>query len=905
MTRRDLIFRIFVSSTFSDSIVERDVLQRSVFPRLREHCRMRNARFQAIDLRWGVSQEAALNQQTMNICIQELKRCQEMSPKPNFLVLLGDRYGWRPLPAQVPADEFEALLDTVPEVQRELLVTDRDVRPWRDGDGIRRVGWYRRDENAVPLEYVLQSRRIDFPERVSAGDRKRIQAEEAQDWGRIESELRRLLTDAMDAQEWPRDDERRRKYERSATHHEAEHGALGADVSPENNVFAYFRSIDGFPTDESAALFRDMRMRNASWEVDADSQGRLDTLKSDLKGCLPQEHVLEYAVAWDEIASRNADPAVIDIEALPDDLSRFCERVEADLRRVIDAEIDAFDRSHATPREQELHRAFGEERRSDFVGRADALRRIEDYLNDPEDRKPLVVHGHSGSGKTALMAQAWTTLTDSDSAVARFIGATPASADLRTLLASLCEQLGVENPPSDMNELTNAFRDHLAGSRDGEGGGTTPAPAVVFLDALDQLNPTDSVHMLYWLPHDLADGVKLVVSVLDEESDAAEEERIALGYGAGEFLDIATRFGPEATVEVGPLQQEEGETLLGQWLENAGRALQSEQAQDILAKFARGDNGRPLYLKLAFEEARLWHSWEGLPCGSDSEPGLNDSVEGILEDLFHRLEQPCNHGRLLVERALGGIAAAKNGLTEDEMIDILSRDPDVYADFVRGAHHIPSDLRPHILERIHEERGGEGESTPEHVDQPVMLAWLGSLVDTDGGLLDFVREVCRKPYPPRVPAILWARLRADLNRYMTERRADGTVVMSFYHRQVGKAVARRYLGDGDRLDAHLRLGDYFDGLDYWAESIEVQRERARRLPPTPRPANIRKVVELPYHRLEAAKLGGKDDPESPLWDTVADLLTDWQFLEAKAEADPNSQGQETVNHDASSEVMNP
>jgi len=48
-----------------------------------------------------------------------------------------------------------------------------------------------------------------------------------------------------------------------------------------------------------------------------------------------------------------------------------------------------------------------------------------------------------------------------------------------------------------------------------------------------------------------------------------------------------------------------------------------------------------------------------------------------------------------------------------------------------------------------------------------------------------------------------------------------------------------------------------------------------------------------YHRLEAAKLGGKDDPQSEYWDTVADLLTDWQFLEAKAEADPNFREQES------------
>jgi hypothetical protein len=129
---------------------------------------------------------------------------------------------------------------------------------------------------------------------------------------------------------------------------------------------------------------------------------------------------------------------------------------------------------------------------------------------------------------------------------------------------------------------------------------------------------------------------------------------------------------------------------------------------------------------------------------------------------------------------------------------------------------------------------------------------------------------------------------------MAERRADGTTVMNFYHGQVAEAVKLRYLTEADtRLSTHVRLGDYFHGLDYWAESLEAQRARARRLPPTPRPANVRKVVELPYHRLEAAKLGGKDDPTSKYWDAVADLLTDWQFLEAKAEADPNFREQES------------
>jgi hypothetical protein len=60
-------------------------------------------RFQAIDLRWGVREEAGLDQQTLKICIEEIKRCQKTKLKPNFIVLLGDRYGWRPAPPEIPA----------------------------------------------------------------------------------------------------------------------------------------------------------------------------------------------------------------------------------------------------------------------------------------------------------------------------------------------------------------------------------------------------------------------------------------------------------------------------------------------------------------------------------------------------------------------------------------------------------------------------------------------------------------------------------------------------------------------------------------------------------------------------------------------------------------------------------
>jgi len=73
---RSKTFRIFINSTFSDLKAERNALQERVFPRLRELTAQQGSRFQAIDLRWGGSNEATLDQQAMNICLGKIERCQ-------------------------------------------------------------------------------------------------------------------------------------------------------------------------------------------------------------------------------------------------------------------------------------------------------------------------------------------------------------------------------------------------------------------------------------------------------------------------------------------------------------------------------------------------------------------------------------------------------------------------------------------------------------------------------------------------------------------------------------------------------------------------------------------------------------------------------------------------------------
>jgi N-acyl-D-aspartate/D-glutamate deacylase len=60
--------------------------------------------------------------------------------------------------------------------------------------------------------------------------------------------------------------------------------------------------------------------------------------------------------------------------------------------------------------------------------------------------------------------------------------------------------------------------------------------------------------------------------------------------------------------------------------------------------------------------------------------------------MLERLEKEQNHGKMLVSHALGYLAASRHGLSEDALVDLLSRDFEVYSWFFKGSQHVPPDL---------------------------------------------------------------------------------------------------------------------------------------------------------------------------------------------------------------------
>lgn len=88
-------YNLFISSTFKDMDVERDIIKFEVIPALNGLFNRRGVEIQAIDLRYGVNtsgmSEAEASDKVLNMCVQSIDRA-----RPFFVGFIGNRYGWVP-----------------------------------------------------------------------------------------------------------------------------------------------------------------------------------------------------------------------------------------------------------------------------------------------------------------------------------------------------------------------------------------------------------------------------------------------------------------------------------------------------------------------------------------------------------------------------------------------------------------------------------------------------------------------------------------------------------------------------------------------------------------------------------------------------------------------------------------
>ncbi len=88
--------KIFISSTFKDMHVERDMIQKIVNPAVNQELNEQGEYISFSDLRWGIDTTTdASEHRILEACFDEIDSC-----KPFFLVFIGGRYG------SIPKSEY-------------------------------------------------------------------------------------------------------------------------------------------------------------------------------------------------------------------------------------------------------------------------------------------------------------------------------------------------------------------------------------------------------------------------------------------------------------------------------------------------------------------------------------------------------------------------------------------------------------------------------------------------------------------------------------------------------------------------------------------------------------------------------------------------------------------------------
>lgn len=87
---------VFITSTFRDMHAERDWLRERIIPALEERLRERHAHLEPIDLRWGVENLSAEDEEAKELIVLKVRLDEIERSRPFLIGLIGDRYGWVP-----------------------------------------------------------------------------------------------------------------------------------------------------------------------------------------------------------------------------------------------------------------------------------------------------------------------------------------------------------------------------------------------------------------------------------------------------------------------------------------------------------------------------------------------------------------------------------------------------------------------------------------------------------------------------------------------------------------------------------------------------------------------------------------------------------------------------------------
>nr|MCR5314030.1 DUF4062 domain-containing protein [Bacteroidaceae bacterium] len=499
---KNKIIRVFISSTFDDFKTERDILNKKVLPEIKKECQRKGFVLQVVDLRFGVPVSASKDHTTMKICLEEIERCQKTGYYLNFLMLVGDRYGWMPLPSKIELNDYKFLLDKITNAKNSLDHNNMLSPKANNRKKLQEMlnAAYFLDENCL----------FDNKDNNETGAYVLKNNAEIEQTGLTENDintLNNLFLDLSLNATNHEDSDRINKYFFSATGQEIVKGMLEVD-DPEllKHIICFFRKI---PTENS-------HINQKYTDCNPQKAAALEQLK---------ERIIKHASTINGIDEKNVPEIITTLTAKPNlqkgtlnknYLKSFEEKIKKQLYRIVEESMKQYKENA----EQSLHADFALSKQEIFFGHSDDLKRINEFLTSENNNESLyLITGESGMGKTTFMAKSLQEFQKSISErknskvslIYRFIGATSDSSSPHMLVKSLQKQICLEFDipyveKDNYNDSCNEFSALInIIPRDKK--------LVMFIDAVDQLNGYNYDY-LKWIPGKLPNNVKFVISCL-------------------------------------------------------------------------------------------------------------------------------------------------------------------------------------------------------------------------------------------------------------------------------------------------------------------------------------------------------------------------------------------------------
>ncbi|GFV68155.1 NACHT and WD repeat domain-containing protein 2, partial [Trichonephila clavipes] len=734
---------LYIAADFFDSVVERDALTERVFPYLRRYSAEKGYELNVTDLHWGIPGVGLVDHSLPDLCMSTLEKWRTRR-RLLTLVIFNDNIGATLLPRTLPKPHFESGMESVE--------TDDDKEIFKK--------WYILDTVASPMVYVLQPVVKNYP--AIAGEDPKEREQCTKQW---KEEAQRMITIL---------------------------GNILPDGQKQKNLTSVLQDeikfiVSDDPQEAKRVLWMQRRFTHKPASGGGDKPSpcskRIDQSKIQLEDYLPDTQKLVFYVKWHE---EGIDPQ--NFEEDEQYISEFCDSLKEELKKLIDGllEEDFLEEAREIYRgiEKQLYVELIQQYQAcrqlskNFIDRENCLESVKSYLSGNATH-PLIIKGPTGCGKTCLiaklteMASTWFPIS---CVVSRLVSLTAESATQHQLLRSISEQccaLYGEHPAVASSTIHSW--DYGLGKLLGKV--SELRPLIILIDGIDQLAEYSDKD-LQWLPHELPAHVRLILTVRNDSEELAKIKDIIEDSDC--FFSLANP------------TTEEAKTTINQVLETNKKRL-SAQEQSMIDEYLKDDTSARYSHLLGLMTTK----WAEMLLEKKDE--VQKNTEGLIFQYLFHVES--HLGVTLITFVLGLLIAAKHGISESEMLDLLSCE-----------------------------------------DSILNLVFFGEQTK--------VR---------RIPAVLWASVKNFLNPFLRTQVLGGRT-LTMLSCEAYRTIIKKYLqnkGHTVKASAQL-LVDYFFGK--WAEGkpkpISPTSEQSQDRHVLDQPLayeanpNKRKLEELPYQVLQ-------------------------------------------------------